>query len=266
MPALVSKSLRDNRRTLIGWSVGISAFFSFYLAIYPDIAQEPEIYGPAALNKFPGAMRDLMGGLTDFTSGTGYLETLVYQLFGPMLFIVCAAVLGNRAVAQPEESGTLELTLTLPIERGRLVLERFAALVLGLLAVATVSFLAVWGLATANGMGVAADRILAGHTGVFLMGLFSGALCLAIGAAGGRRGLAMAVVGVVAVTGYVVETIGKDMAAISWLRWISPFHYYLDGRPITDGFPVGNYLVLLAATAVLVMTAVLAFDRRDVGV
>ncbi|SFK10019.1 ABC-2 type transport system permease protein [Streptosporangium canum] len=266
MPVLVSKSLRDYRRSLAGWTVGITAFFALYLSFYPSITKDPELYGRAALAKFPGAMRDLMGGLEDFTSGIGYLHSLVYQLFGPMLFVVCAAILGNRALAQPEESGTLELTVTLPVDRRRLVFERFAALALGLLGLAVVTFLAVWVLSSAVDMNVAFDRILAGHTGILLLSLLFGTLALAVGAATGRRGIAMAVVGVVAVGGYVVESMGRNVDAIAWLRWISPFHYYLDGRPLYQGFPTGDYLVLAGATVVLLVTAILAFDRRDVGV
>ncbi|MBG0832739.1 ABC transporter permease subunit [Planomonospora sp. ID67723] len=266
MPVLVSKSLRDYRSSLVRWTVGIGAFFALYLSFYPNISENKEIYGPQALAKFPGAMRDLMGGMEDFTSGIGYLSSVVYQLFGPMLFIVCAMILGNRAIAQPEESGTLELTVTLPIDRRRLVFERFVALALGLLAVATATFLLAWGLSVVSDMEVPVGRILAVHTGVFLLALFFGALSLTVGAATGRKGPAMAVVGVVAVGGYVVETLGKSVDAISWLRWVSPFHYYLDGRPLYQGFPVADYLVLAGATVVLLVTAVLAFDRRDVGV
>ncbi|MEU7002489.1 ABC transporter permease subunit [Nonomuraea sp. NPDC046570] len=266
MPALVSKSLRDQRRSLIGWTIGMSAFFVLYLSIYPSISADPALYSQTATAKYPGALKDLMGGLDDFASGAGYLQTVVYQLFGPMLFVVCAMVLGNRALAQPEEAGTLELTLTLPVDRGRLVLQRFAALLLGLLAVAAVTFLVVWGLSAATGMNVPADRILAGHTGVFLLGVTFGTIALAVGAATGRKALGMSAVGVIAVGGYIVETMGRNVAAISWLKWISPFHYFLEGQPLRQGFPVGDYLVLAAATAVLALIAVLAFDRRDVGV
>jgi len=267
MPALVSKSLRDYRRPLLGWTVGISAFFAMYLAYYPTIRSNPDLYGDVALTKFPGALRDLMGGLeSGFTSGSGFLQTLVYQLFGPLLFIMCAAVIGNRAIAQPEESGTLELVLTLPVDRRRLVLERFAALALAVFGVAAATFLVVLGLAVAVDMGVPADRILAGHIGVFLLALFFGTLCLTVGAATGRRGVALAVVGVVTVAGYVVETMGKNVDGVSWLRWVSPFHYYLDGRPLQLGFPAWDYLVLAGATVALVLVAMPAFDRRDVGV
>ncbi|GIH27970.1 hypothetical protein Aph01nite_62800 [Acrocarpospora phusangensis] len=266
MPALMTQSLREYRRTLIGWTVGISAFLSLYMGIYGNIKKSPEVYGPAALAKFPGALRDLMGGLADITSGAGYLQSVVYQLFVPMLFIACAWGLGNRAIAQPEESGLLELTVTLPIDRVRVLLQRFTAAVIGLLAAAAATYGVALAIATSVGMGVSAARILAAHTGVFLLALFFGTLTLAIGAATGRRGLASAVTATWVVTGYAVVTVGQSVSAISWLKWVSPFYYYLDGKPIYQGVPVGDYLVLVGATAVLLLTAALAFDRRDVGV
>jgi ABC-2 type transport system permease protein len=266
MPALLSKSLRDYRRGLIGWTVGISAFLLLYLSIYSSVAADPEVYGPAVMAKFPGPMKDLMGGLENITSGAGYLQAVAYQLLGPLLFIMCAVILGSRAIAQPEENGTLELTLTLPIDRRRLVLERFAALALGLLGIALLTGAIIVGMASALDMGIPLGNLVAAHTGLFLVVLLLGTVTVTVGAATGRKSLAMAVAGVWAVGGYVVETLGREVAAISWLRWISPFHYYLDGRPIYQGFPIGDYLVLAGATVVLLLTAMLAFDRRDVGV
>lgn len=266
MPALVSKSLRDQRRALIGWTVGICAFLLLYLSIYPSIVSNPDLYGQAMAAKYPGALKDLMGGLGDLTSGAGYLQVMAYQLFGPLLFIMSAVILGNRAIAQPEEAGTLELTITLPIDRRRLVLERLAALALGLLAIGLVTFVLVAGMASAVDMGVPLGNIVAAHVGLCLLVLFFGTLTVAVGAATGRKGPALAVGGVWAVGGYVVETLGRDVAAISWLRPLSPFHYYLDGKPLYQGFPFGDYGVLAGATVVLVLTAMVTFDRRDVGV
>ncbi|MEV4576431.1 ABC transporter permease subunit [Nonomuraea jabiensis] len=263
---MIAKSLRDNRRSLISWCLGISAFMGVYLGAYATVRLDPKSYGSIATAKFPGPLKDLMGGLGDFASGTGYLQTVVYQLFVPMLFIVFAMLLANRAIAQPEESGTLELVVTLPVDRRRLVLDRFAALAAAMLVLAAVTLLATWATSQAVEMGVPFDRILAAHLGVLLVGLLFGTMGLAVGAATGRRAIASAVVGVWVVAGFVVVTIGRNIDAIAWLKWISPFHYYAEGRPLYEGLPVGDYLVLAGATVVLALTAVLSFDRRDVGV
>lgn len=263
---MIAKTLREYRRALIGWTIGISLFLSMYISIYESMREDPETLSKQALAKSPGALRDIMGGMADIATATGYLQTVVYQLLVPLMFIVCAMILGNRAIAQPEESGTLELTVTLPIDRKRLVLDRFAALLAGLLGLSAVTFLVVVGVAQSIDLGVAVDRILAAHTGVFLLALFFGTVTLTVGAATGRKSLAMAVVGVWGIAGYMVVTVGRNVDAISWLKWVSPFHYYAEGRPLYQGFPVGDYLVLAGAAAVLALTAVLAFDRRDVGV
>ncbi|MFI6740701.1 ABC transporter permease subunit [Nonomuraea sp. NPDC050451] len=263
---MIAKSLRDNRRSLIWWCLGISAFMGVYLGAYANVKLNPETYDSMAMAKFPGPLKDLMGGLGDFASGAGYLQTVVYQLFVPMLFIVFAMNLANRAIAQPEESGTLELVVTLPVDRRRLVLDRFAALAVAMLVLAVVTLLATWAMSEVVEMGVPFDRILAAQLGVLLVGLLFGTMGLAVGAATGRRAIASAVVGVWAVAGFVVVTIGRNIDAISWLKWVSPFHYYSEGRPLYEGLPVGDYLVLAGATAVLALTAVLSFDRRDVGV
>ncbi|MEU8268213.1 ABC transporter permease subunit [Sphaerisporangium sp. NPDC049002] len=266
MPTLVRKTLRDYRRALIGWSVGICLFAGLYTSFFPQMHKNPDFYDQAALAKYPDSVRKLMGGLENIASGTGFLQAVVYQLFVPLLFIMCAVILGNKAIAAPEEAGTLELTLTLPMARRRLVLERFAALAIGLLGVAVASFAVIVLLGSAVDLGVPLGRIVAAHTGLYLLVLFFGTLALAVGAATGRKALAMAVAGTYAVAGYVVNALAADVEAMKWLNRLSPFHYYSGGNPLVNGLPVGDYLVLLAGTAVLILTAVLSFDRRDVGV
>ncbi|MFD1929872.1 MULTISPECIES: ABC transporter permease [Nonomuraea] len=263
---MITKTLGEYRRALIGWTVGISLFLTMYVSIYASMREDPETLSKQALAKAPGALRDILGGMEDIATATGYLQTVVYQLLVPLMFIVCAMILGNRAIAQPEESGTLELTVTLPIDRKRLVLDRFAGLLIALLTLAAITFLVVVGVAQSIDLGVGVDRILAAHTGVFLLALFFGTLTLAVGAMTGRKALAMTVVGVWGIAGYMVITVGRNVDAISWLKWVSPFHYYAEGRPLYQGFPLGDYLVLAGAALVLALTAILAFDRRDVGV
>lgn len=266
MLTLTRKTLREYRRALVGWAIGLSAFLGMYISIYASMTEDPETFGRQAIAKYPGALKDLMGGLADIATGRGYLQAIAYQLLGPLLFTMCAAILGNRAIAGPEEAKTLELTMTLPIDRRRLVLERWTAMLAGLLAVALVTLAVIAGASSAAGMGVPFGDILAAHTGLFLLVLFFGTLTVCVGAAFGRRQVALAVVGVWGIAGYVVETMGRNVDAIAWLRWLAPVHYYLDGRPLYQGWPWADYLVLLGATAVLLMTALLAFERRDVGV
>lgn len=265
MPPLTRKTLRDHGRSLLGWIAGAYLFLGVYLAFYPSVVDEAVFYDRVLIAKYPGALRNLMG-FGDTLVGTGFLQVMLYQLFGSVLFVAFAAQFGGRAIAEPEHDGTLELTITLPISRRRVLLERFAALAVALLGFALATLALVLIANSTLGIGADAGRIVAAHSGLFLIGLFFGALTLAVGAATGRRATAVYVTTAYAIGGYLVETLGAGVAAIGWLRWLSPFHYYLDHRPLYEGWPLVGYLVLLAATAAVLAAAVPAFDRRDIGV
>ncbi|MEV5408568.1 ABC transporter permease subunit [Thermopolyspora sp. NPDC052614] len=265
MPPLMRKTLREQRRSVLSWGIGLFVFLLCYTAFYPAIRDDPVFYDQVATAKYPGLLRDLMG-LHGSLAGPGYLQVMLYQLLGFLLFGMFAASLGAQAIAEPEHEGTLELTVTLPISRRRLLLERFGALAVSVLQVAVATLVLVLVLNTTLGIGADAGNVVAAHTGLFLVTLFFGTLTLAVGAATGSRPVALYVTTAFAIGGYAVETLGAGVASIAWLRWLSPFHYYLGPLPLFEGWPLGGYLVLLAATAAVLLAAVPAFDRRDVGV
>ena len=42
MPTLVRKTLREYRRALIGWTVGLCAFLGMYISIYASMKNDPQ--------------------------------------------------------------------------------------------------------------------------------------------------------------------------------------------------------------------------------
>jgi ABC-2 type transport system permease protein len=265
MPPLTRKTLRDHRRPLLGWGAGMFALLVAYLSFYPSIEDDPVFYDQVLVAKYPGPLRSLVG-MEDTLIGAGFLQMMIYHFIGCLLFVAFAASLGRRVIADAEEDGTLELTAVLPITRRRLLLERFAGVALTVLAFALATLALVLAGNAALDMGADPGRIVAAHTGLYLIGLFFGAFALAVGAATGSKAAAAYATALYGGGGFLLTTLGAHVAALSWLRPLSPFHYFLEPRPLYEGWPVGSYLVLLAATAVALLVAVPAFDRRDIGV
>ena len=126
-----SKTLWDQRRQLLSWAIGITAVGVGYAAFYPAINSPAYV---DMLESFPPGVLDAMG-FADIGSPAGYLGSTTFGLLGPTLVIVMAAALGGSAIAGDEESGRLDLTLAHPVGRIAVVVQRFAALVLGMLIV-----------------------------------------------------------------------------------------------------------------------------------
>jgi ABC-2 type transport system permease protein len=99
-----------------------------------------------------------------------------------------------------------------------------------------------------------------------LFGACMGAVAFAVGAATGRKGLAIAVGAGVAVLGYLANGVFPQLKGLEWTRTVSPWHWNIGGEPLKHGLQVGDSLLLLGTTALLVALGTLLFTRRDVAV
>jgi ABC-2 type transport system permease protein len=261
VPSLIRKTLRDDRRAFIGWAVGLTAFVLVYGGFYP---QFKDGLAQAKMESMPAAMKQFMG-LRDVASAAGYLEMTVYTLTGPLLMIVLGVVLGTRAVAGPEEGHTLEMFLANPISRRRFVLARFVTLAAQVVTLGLIPWLILLGLSAAFKMDVPAANLSSASLAMMLLGLLFGTLALAAGAVTGRRGTALTVGAVAAVAAYVIHGLGNQIESLHWMRWLSPFHYYIGTDPLRTGFHLTSVLVPVVCVALLAAVAAVGFERRDVA-
>lgn len=261
--SVFGKSLWDQRRGILTWTLAIPAVGVLYAAFWP-LMDNPEM--AAVLEAYPPELLEALG-FTDITSPAGYLGATTFGLLGPILALIFGATLGGRAIAGDEEAGRLDVLLAHPVERWQVLLQRFAAVVVAItlpMIVLLVALLIASGPAQFDSIGPA--RLAAATTHLGVLGLFFGSLALAAGALTGSRGPAWGAVALVGVLGYIANTLGPSIEAISWSQSFSPFYYYSVGKPLGNGVQVDDLLVLLAGVGVLVAAALIGFRRRDIAV
>lgn len=253
--------MRDQRRSLVLWSIALIAVCGIYIGVYPAIGGDEMA---AMVDGLPEGMSTALG-YDQMTSAAGYLSSTVYGLLGPILLLVFAIATGTRLLAGHEEDGTLELEFTSPVSRSRVLLERTVALWLNIVALVAVLTLATIGLVTALDLDVELGNILAGSAGLLLLVIGFGTIALAVGAATGRRAIGLGVAAALAVLGFVLDALGP-MVDVDWMTAVSPFSWYLAERPLETG-PDASGLALLAAIPIIATAAALArFTRRDLMV
>lgn len=254
--------LHTQRRSLVLWSIAVAAVSAIYVSFYPAMGGGGEMQ--AMIDSMPDSMVTALGYDQIGTPG-GYLSSTVYGILGPILLLVFAIGTGARLIAGNEEDGSLELELTAPVSRRQVFVERLVTLAVDVVLLVAVLTLVTIALVTALDMDVAADRILAGSTGLLLLVLGFGTLALAVGAATGRRGIALGTAAGLAVVSFMLDAIGPTVE-MDWMTAISPFSWYLGDNPLVDGFDPGG----LAALAVIPVASAVAgwwrFERRDLMV
>ena len=104
---------------------------------------------------------------------------------------------------------------------------------------------------------------MAAVTGAALLALAFGALATAVGAASGRRSIAIATCAAIALTSYLVNALSPLVGAIDRVRWLSPWYHYATSDPLRHGLDVGHALVLAAITIGAALALPIIFERRD---
>jgi ABC-2 type transport system permease protein len=253
--------LREQRRSLVFWSIALAAVSAMYIAFYPSI-------GGSGMEEMIASMPEelvVAMGYDRIGSAAGYMTSTVYGLLAPILLLVFAIAAGARLVAGDEEDGTLELEVTSPVERRRVFGERLLALWLDVLVLVAVLALVSYLLVLALDMGVGLSFILAASTGLYLLVIGMGTIALAIGAITGRRAIALGVAAAVAVLSFIFNAIGPTIP-VGWMTAVSPFSWYLEHEPLTNGFDVPRLLLLAAIPILFAAAGLVRFNRRDLMV
>ena len=259
---ILLKNIRDQRKSFMWWSIGISVLMILTILFYPSFADSPEF--DDLLDKMPEALAKLfIGEVSDLTSPEGYLNSQLFVLFVPLLFLFFAIARGSGAIAGEEEKGTLDLLLSYPLKRSRVLMEKFAAMVVTILALALVLWLSMAVGAVAIGMDISLVRIAEATLSAALLGLTFGALALALGCARSNRGLSIGVASALGVAAYFVNALAPVVDALEPFQELSLFYYYIGADPLTNGLDLGHARVLVGLTAVFFVVALVTFERRD---
>ncbi len=254
------KTLRDQRRSLIGWGIGIFVMIAMMGAFWPSVRDMPDL--ESFLNNYPEVLRELFN-IDDFMTASGYFNAELFSFMVPALFLVFGIMRGARLVAGEEAQGTLEVLLTTPVPRRRVLLQKAAALVVSVVILGVVMFVSTAVVLAAFGADTALSETLVGATAVTLLGIEFGLLSLAIGAATGNRTWALATSAALAFGTYMLYAIAKIVAGVQPYEVLSPFYQTLDAGPMGGGFRTA-FLWTLVVGAVALVVSLPLFDRRDV--
>lgn len=261
--SVLLKTLRDQRRSLLGWAVSIATLVVMYGSFWPTIKGQPSMND--FLNQMPAAMRSMfaMSG-ADMSTPGGYVKIELLSFMGPILVILYAVTAGNAAIAGEEDRHTMDLLLANPISRTRLVLDKLGAMILGITLITAVTGAALYLCGPLFGLWIPAGKVAAAMLHLGLLGLVFGALALAIGAATGRTGASRGVPALVAVLAYMVNGLAPLVSWLEPIQRLSPFYQYSGHDPLRNGISGSAVVVAVLTVAGLVVIAVWAFRRRDV--
>lgn len=257
-----ARALREERRGLIGWSVGIATYCVVMLSIFPTIHDNRAF--AKIFEAYPEVFRRLFN-VTDFTTGPGYLGAEIFSVVAPMLLTLFAILWGSDLAAGEEDRGTIDLLLANPVSRRRVVLEKWSALAVGTLGLGAVLEATLGLLGPLFSLSVGWAGLSAAVIGSAAFALAFATLALAVGASSGSRGLARGVATALAVASYLLSALAPLVSALQRVVGLSLWDQALGHQPLTTGLRLGSLGVVMVVVIVLVAVSVWGYDRRDLA-
>lgn len=258
LTALVGAHLSDRRRSLLAWGIPLGLWSAFIVVIFPSV----EGALSKAVQSYPEALKEAFG-ISQLTSVEQYLQAEMLSLIVPLAmgYLAVRAIAGGLTGAA--ESGRLDVLLSAPVSRARLVAAGFAATAVELAVVLLLAVILTCLGSLAAGAHLSFGSALAGYANVWPLALlFAGFGAIAVGFSLRTSVVTGAVAGVL-VSMYVLDLIGRLDPDLSGIRYVSVFRYY--GNAVEDGIdPIAFAGVTVVAVALAALGAWL-FERRDLA-
>lgn len=246
----VIRGVWDRRLGVAAWAVGIAVV----AVVFVDLT------------------RTVVSTLLSIPTFLPYLRIFIHQQLYPavlgytwlnvaqLLFAALAITYVARWSAE-DSDGRLEITLSQPLSRAAVVVERMAVLAATGLVVAGVSGVALYIAARVQGIELDGGRLVAASAMLVPFALVFAAAGALLAAWNPRA--AVGLLGAFAFASYLDAELATIFNLPAWVEDLSAFKLF--GTPLLSGVDGRNLALMLLLAAVGVGSSILAMQRRDVG-
>jgi ABC-2 type transport system permease protein len=255
---IISHQLRHRWRSLLIWGVALGGLGALYVALFPSMSGLLDEY----VKNMPESLQGFLGEIQGPISIAQWLQMELMSSIIPIALPFLAIAIGARAVAGSEERKTLDLFLSNPVPRWRVIAGAAATMAISLAGVLAVTWVLTCVAVPIVGVDLKPGHLAAGLAVMWSFCLLFGTLSLLMSSLVRRAVLATVVPAAVLVAMYVVDSLSKATTAMEPAGALSLFHHL--GRPLEGYFPWTAVLLMLAGACVLVAGAAAAFARRDI--
>lgn len=256
--ALLQVAVKDRMALTLLVSALMIGMGLFTGALWPPLADTFE--------KLPKQFNDIVASLmagADLTTPAGWVSAEMLSIVAPGGVIVVAVISAARGIAGEEDAKTSGVLMSAPITRTTFLLAKTTAMLAHVLIV-TIGIAA--GLIAGDLIGnlqLSTSGIVGASLHAGLLGALFGVVAVLTAAAIGQFRPAATITAGLAGLAFVSYVFLPLVDALAGLARISPWYYFANSNPLSNGPNMVHLLTLAVATVVLAVPAVLFYRRRD---
>lgn len=264
MKAIIIWELTRRKASLIWWVIGVTALVALTVLSYAAVKDQASELESALGSLSSGASSFV--GTADLFSPEGYLNSNLYYITLPILYIILVLNLASGLLGKEENETTLELLLSRPISRGKILAAKATAGMIALFLVGGVSTIVTIVCAQIIGMDINIGGLLLTSVVTVLFAGTFGAISYALFAASQQtRRFATLTAILLSLGSYIITSLA---GLVSWLETPSkflPYHYFDTEKLLQGSLPIGLAVYIVGIFAIAKTVGYLGFRRRDIG-
>ncbi len=259
---LYKHEMKRNFKSLLIWTLCVGGLCFGCILLYTSL--EDSLQNLADVYANMGAMSVAFGmDKMSLATLTGFYATEVGMMHG-LGGAMFAAILGTSMVSKEEAGHTAEFLNVFPISRGRIVVEKYMALISNVFAFNFVCVVLYVSGFVMMGEDIMAKEMAYYHMAQFLMQAEIGTVCFMISAFS-KRNLMGAGLGV-AILMFAADMMCRIIPAIENMKYITPFYYSNGADIFTSGTLESGMAVIGAGILVLTFAvALVKYCRKDLA-
>jgi ABC-2 type transport system permease protein len=268
--SIFKEELRSGWRETLVWGLGLMSLMMFVSAILQD-SKILEQYR-TILSAMPQGVLAAFGisSIDVLTTPEGFLAFSGFT-YGALILAVYGVLNGLNITANDEDDGSLNVLLSMPIARWRIIVEKYLASALMLFVIVLLMFGGIGLGATVFNIPLKLDVMLLGALNLMPLSLSVMAITSLIASLISRKSVVSSLAAAVVVGSYFLNVIAgsldKESApVVGLIQQLSVFHY-VDSESVVLGGALNafNIGLLLVVSVIAMFISVYAFERRDIG-
>lgn len=266
MMAFFIRMLRDKYRLWLGYIVMTIILIETYVALFPSIKQQASGFDQMLQSMPAGLLKAFGMDPANFSFGSfqGYMSSEYLSFLWPIIAIAFAISIANYVSVRETDSGTIEALLSLPVQRSRILLERYLAGLVLIVTFAFASLLSALPLAQLHNVTFQTDNFITAAIGASLFTACVYTLATLMSVLFTVKGKATMVSSGILIAMYVMNVIASLNDNLKNLRYGSIFNYFNGSDLLSKNvYPDYMFIALGGAIIILFSLAAVWFNRRD---
>jgi ABC-2 type transport system permease protein len=255
------KTLRDQTMAIVYWGLGVGSLALLTQLLYPALSVNDAL--GKLMSSLPEAFMAFLGNAQSVGSIEGYM-TYSLTIYLPLVLCIYSIAAAIGMVTAEVETGTMEFLLAHPLPRWKILLEKYAALAVALLAIGVEIGVCMAIGGALIGSGVSAGKwILAGLQTVPFT-LFLGSVAFGLACAVRGSSTAVGTAATLAVGGFILNGLIPLSDKLTPIKEWTLYYWYSASQPLTTGIIPAHAAILLLLSLLFLGVGLAVFRERDI--